>query len=159
MTPPKQAALLRDAYVALGAAIAALRSMPIRRYADVEEDLAVTAATRGIAEATSLLARHALTQGEPAITVPVDPTALGGARAIGRPVVWEWIATLAAVRTKVANKMEKAGLSVPDDLPDPSPLERFGTSDGARIGSAVLFAVVIVALLIALGVSLFVSES
>lgn len=129
--------------------------MPVRRYADAEEDLAVAAASRAIAEATAILAEHANSTGAPLIAVPVDPTALGGGRAIGRPVVWEWIAALHAVRVKVASRLEEAGAPVPDDLPEASPLERLAGDPPMKMGSALLLGAVVVALLVAFVISMF----
>lgn len=142
--------LLRDAYIALGSAIAALRSMPMRRHADVEEDLAVTAASREIAEAAGALAKHASQTGTPEISIPVEARPFGGSRALVRPVVWEWIATLQAVRVKIATQMEADGLPVPDDLPEGSPLEAMAGHPAWKTGTVVLFAVVVLGLLIAL---------
>ncbi len=129
--------------------------MPIRRYADVEEDLAVTTASRAITEATAALCEHANRTGAPLITVPVDPEALGGGRAIGRPVVWEWIATLHAVRVKIASQLQEAGAPIPDDLPEASPLEQLAGHPSAKMATALLFGAVVVALLVALVVSIF----
>ena len=151
---PGTGELLRDAYLALGSAIAALRSMPMRRHADVEEDLAVTAASREITEASAALAKHAHETGTPEISIPVEATPFGGARALVRPVVWEWIATLQAVRVKIATQMEAEGLPVPDDLPEGSPLEAMAGHPAWKAGTVVVFAVVVLALMISLLVSL-----
>lgn len=142
--------LLRDAYIALGSSISALRSMPVRRHADVEEDLAVTSAVREITEARAALAKYAVYRSTEEIAVPVDPMPLRGGRALGRPVVWEWIATLEAARVEIATQMQADGVDVPDDLPEASALEALGTHPAWRAATTLLFGVVVLALMISL---------
>lgn len=139
---------LRDAYIALGSAISELRSSPTRNYSYDEEALRITGAQRSIAEAEALLARAGVE-----IEVGVRPHQLGGARGIGRPVVWGWIASLSESRHAIAECLVGLGQPVPDDLPEGSALERLATSEvGQKFGTAA-FVLVVVGLLVAAVVS------
>lgn len=130
---------LRDAYIALGSAISELRSSPTRNYSHDEEALRITGAQRSISEAEALLARAGVD-----IEVGVRPHQLRGARGIGRPVVWGWIASLGESRNAIAANLVARGQPVPDDLPEGSALERLATSEvGQRFGTAAFVAVVL----------------
>ena len=129
---------LRDAYIALGSAISELRSIPMRNYSHDEEAFRLTGAQRSIAEAEGLLGRAGI---EIELT---EPHRLGGARGLGRPVVWGWIASLSDARATVAERLVALGQPVPDDLPEGSPVERLATTGAGRaIGTAVFVAAVL----------------
>lgn len=135
---------LRDAYIALGSAISELRSTPMRNYSHDEEALRITGAQRSIAEAEALLERAGLE-----IEIGVEPHRLGGARGVGRPVVWGWIASLGDARAAVAQRLVARGQPVPDDLPEGSPLERLATSNAGRTFGTAAFVVVVLGLIVA----------
>ena len=141
---------LKDAYRALGSAVAELRSMPVRNYADVEEDLRVAGANRWITEAQAHANRACGALGRPAPHWVIEPNALGGsARALARPSVWGWIGQLHGARDEVAGLLRELGAQVPDDLPEGSPLERWAADPRARMVGTIGFGALVLGLILA----------
>jgi len=127
--------------------------MPVRRHAADEEEFRIVEVTRNLDEARHLLAEVGRELNKPAIDIDVEPHVLGRGRAVGHPLVWEWIGTLQAVRTQLAALMSKQGMPVPDDLPDGSWAETTLGSPTSQAATTVLFALVVLGLVIALVLS------
>ncbi len=147
-------AQLREAYLALGSAIADLRSTPMRRYSHDEEAMRLTSAQRSIGEAQVKVELASEALGTPSPAFEVEPRGFGTGRALARPVVWEWIADLQAARAQIARTMEAQGIAVPDDLPEGSALERLGGTPGFRHATTIAFGLLLVGGIIALVMSL-----
>lgn len=128
--------------------------MPMRRRSADEEEFRIVDVTRNLQDAEHLLTEVGRTLNRPAIEIGVRPTALGGGRAMGRPVVWEWIASLQAVRARVAALMTEHDLPVPDDLPEGSWIETTAGSPSAQAATTALFGMVVVGLIVALVASI-----
>lgn len=154
MASPDTHALLREAYLALGSAIADLRSTPMRRYSQDEESMRLTSAQRSIGEAQAKIELASQALGTRAPKLEVEPRGFGAGRALARPIVWEWIADLQAARAQLATTMQANGVEVPDDLPPGSALERLGGSPGFRHATTIAFGLVVLGGIIALVMSL-----
>ncbi len=144
---------LVDAYIAVGAAIAELRSLPLRRYSDFEEDLHISAATRFVLEGQKDLDRALTALGRPPMAISVEPKRLGVLRLLQRLTPLAQIGRLHGVRRQISVVLAELGHPRPDDLPDGNPLERWAMSPNFERQALV---VVVLWLTVVLGFAVYV---